>query len=574
MLVPAWYGKEIKDAVSYLDKNIDSMTTKELCEKISPFKGNQAFAQILLSYKEIPFSVIKQNVLPTIFEKPDFSCEVARRDDVDEETIKEYIMPIVCRNRTFKNYLKDGQISKRVLTYIWKNGNENQKATVIGYIKPPFAITSLDNLPENILTQIANSPDFLSSDRNHAFDLGVNYKELKNFTEYMCGEVYKAVADAIFEFHMESNTDFAAFESENNCMSIFRKLIDSGKMPESMQVDLANRCLNRESKATTSIQGTYCSHLFQYLVMNTKYPNVLRTAVKSQDMGVITAIYENENIPLDMINEKIKQLVQKQKDVPNLYDLLHWHEEEVDILISLLKKSPFLDIETYYRFINAYQKQKIMYYPIMKQIAKSPYTPIDVLDKLKDEDAISVSLIARINKTLGDIIPYKDIEPLLNQLDYLQYDNSENNLINVFYIENEKLHEKIIDILSNYKGHKVDNATLDIEKFIKNMDKKHKVINSLKEKGIPVIPFEDERYKNFIKVFIIDLKEDINIKKEDMELIFRDVPKDYKDFFIWCVESQMFQMSHLDYIRNTEKIKLYNDVLSEVELQKENEINI
>ena len=152
---------------------------------------------------------------------------------------------------------------------------------------------------ENIRTELINNP-YLSDDfKNELFNAGCNWLRLNvnAFTPEIIEEVYGSCIDTYTELYNKTTQkpkmgwDMTYRESQD----MISKLIHSEKFPESMQVDLAMRIVDRESKK----MDFYVQELFQH----TKSENVLKMVdkLKSKDREYA---YANPHMPSDILTKR------------------------------------------------------------------------------------------------------------------------------------------------------------------------------------------------------------------------------------------------------------------------------
>lgn len=197
----------------------------------------------------------------------------------------------------------------QILNFI-KDEKELRKLFVGDEIRIPLPLTDVQM--ENIRTELINNP-YLSDDfKNELFNAGCNWLRLNTnaFTPEIIEEVYDSCIDIYTELYNKTTQkpkmgwDMTYRESQD----MISKLIHSEKFPESMQVDLAMRITDRESKK----MDFYVQELFQY----TKSENVLKVVdkLKSKDKEYA---YANPHMPSDILAKRTNDFCAKMTKLLN-----------------------------------------------------------------------------------------------------------------------------------------------------------------------------------------------------------------------------------------------------------------
>lgn len=171
-------------------------------------------------------------------------------------------------------------------------------------IELPISFTNTQ--AENVRTELINNTYLSNEFKDEMFSAGCHWLRLKadSFTPNMISEIYESCIDTYTELYDKTTKrpkrgwEFTYRESQD----MISKLLKSGKMPESMQVDLAMRIIGKENKKM--------DYDLQELFQQTKSENILKMAenIKSKDKNYA---YENPHMPKDILEKRANNLCEK-----------------------------------------------------------------------------------------------------------------------------------------------------------------------------------------------------------------------------------------------------------------------
>ena len=125
---------------------------------------------------------------------------------------------------------------------------------------------------------------------------------LQHITPYVAQVLYEQATEALFDMELLKETNLNAKYSYQMMIN----LIESHKLPESSQLDLAYRCVSNGSKRKDSEIATIES----IFAKNADYDCVIRELLKIKNKNK-EFIYQNKNCPLDIVYDKVYSLIKK-----------------------------------------------------------------------------------------------------------------------------------------------------------------------------------------------------------------------------------------------------------------------
>lgn len=136
-------------------------------------------------------------------------------------------------------------------------------------------------IPEAFSHIVADNPEIPHYIRNKAFDTGYDASHLHSFTLHMLEEVYKSCCDTLFNVTPTTAEDISAKESADLRLCYFM-LTD--QFPENYQYDFINRMKDFPNNTNS---------MFYRIVTDTKYPSILKEAVKIPRKDIFLHIAQN-----------------------------------------------------------------------------------------------------------------------------------------------------------------------------------------------------------------------------------------------------------------------------------------
>lgn len=150
------------------------------------------------------------------------------------------------------------------------------------------------------------SNTFLSDDlRNKVFDMGCDWFYIKNFTDKIVEDNYFSVADTYTETTELKN---CSSTDRQQAYIVLARMLESHKMSESLEIDLANRIIKDNENRYKFIAET--------LFLNAKTNKIFEMAEKFKSFSKIS-IYNHPNMPDNILTDRVNELCKKMVDFSN-----------------------------------------------------------------------------------------------------------------------------------------------------------------------------------------------------------------------------------------------------------------
>ena len=262
-----------------------------------------------------------------------FVEQILKRDDLSDKFI-EYLVNmnkayfeeealrfsyfINLSNEDEKPYLYDVSQNNidRIAKYLYESGELNR----IKYFGPIYYISDKEYLMnvlkaedynENIVGILINKSCFTEKERDELFDLGCDPRIIKRFTPHISSVMLEQIWDTLFSLGLRDEyknnvrrLSRDEFESIDFCRQTLQELLKREVVPESYQIDLANRLLSEGARSTDFI--TYV--LTKYATSPAALETLARLKSKDKDN-----IYENPHCPKDLMKSYVEDNITKIK---------------------------------------------------------------------------------------------------------------------------------------------------------------------------------------------------------------------------------------------------------------------
>lgn len=262
------------------------------------YKDNQTISFLLRNemYKE-DFDKIYGLVHSDIFNIASFSYSNVKKQAsvVNEKVMNMFAEACIKSYATDSMYSPFGQYPELVM-YV-RDENFIREILEDDQMKAGRKIT--ENQKEIIRACIVSNT-YISDDlRNEVFDMGCDWSQIREFTDKIIEENYLSAADTYTESIKSGGFTSIA---EQQAGFFLTRMLDSQKMPEAFEVDLANRIIEHNEKGY--------SHMAETLFENTKSKKVFELAEKFKGSSKIS-IYDHPNIPEEILQKRIETLFNK-----------------------------------------------------------------------------------------------------------------------------------------------------------------------------------------------------------------------------------------------------------------------
>lgn len=303
------FDEDIKDIVCKIKDFGCMMKTKEFEELYEKYKDNPIVRLSLVRCDDTPISVRDEMLIDEIRRPiPD--------DLVCFEHFKHYI-PSITNIQSLVDIINDD-----ILKNEFKTAYEENRKTVVhqdtvrdlqnicpnkfssyhfchSLVSSSFLSKLMFDTKNNeqIVAAICNNRYMKDTQRDKFFDIGCNFNDITNPTEYMVGQMYTACVETIFDIDDPLHTNLTR-DAYIRLSEMFYK----DWLNEDLLTDLAIRITG--SYNTTSSKGAYTQKLLEKLGRKCKYENVLRII----EPYAVMAVY-NPNTPKDLVQKKIDIIV-------------------------------------------------------------------------------------------------------------------------------------------------------------------------------------------------------------------------------------------------------------------------
>lgn len=153
---------------------------------------------------------------------------------------------------------------------------------------------------EQIITAICNNRYMKDMHKNKFFDLGCDFENITNPTEYMIRQIYTSCVETIFDIDNKSGD---IEQLREDAFKTLYKLINKDWLDVDLQIDLSNRAINSE---VLEKSNKYALQAMNVLGIKSKYDNVLELIAPYTD-----AVLQNIHTPYKIIKKRINKLTEE-----------------------------------------------------------------------------------------------------------------------------------------------------------------------------------------------------------------------------------------------------------------------
>ena len=353
----------------------------------------------------------------------------------------------------------------KIYKYLAENGifSLRNKFDTIQYIKNPEIIEDIlksSDYDENAVTMVLNSSYVSDKRKDELFDMDryVPYRISKftpHMTDVFCEQIWTTLFDLGYREDRKNKTATSdEIKSDMLSTSLLEKLIITGVLPESRQIDLANRLVSENSSSKQELESLLISY--------TEYPQVLDICAKLKNRNkecVYTNQYCSDKLLIDRAKEcqkkietsiKRKQIVSN-KHINDIKKTFKCKNLPIDIYHTMLKTPKTLSSILY---------EKEIPDSILELIKNKNYTIDEKEYSTSSKHALVAYCMLSLRKTDIDYNMAQRMCHMLDNLTYIYYSD---------IVEHNDALEQFVKILNNAKNE--PNYDKDMDALISSFKK-------------------------------------------------------------------------------------------------------